>query len=451
MKEFPVLCDHNKSINFSLHISIINSTMLQLKTIRDEKRRILKGLRKRNWSDDQLKIVNQVIKLDEARRSGQKAVDDLLAEQNKMAKQIGQLMAQGKKEEAETMKTTVAGYKEQSKALEEQQRQIQADLDELLYSIPNCPHSSVPAGKTPEDNTVAKDWDKPFPELPADALAHWDLGKKYNLFDLELGVKLTGAGFPVYRGKGARLQRALIQFFLDEAGKAGFEEIIPPHLVNEDSARGTGQLPDKEGQMYHCTEDNLYLIPTAEVPVTNIVRDDILAEKDFPIKMTAYTPCFRREAGAWGAHVRGLNRVHQFDKVEIVVIEHPDKSYKTLQSMLRHVEKLMKKLELPYRILLLCGGDMGFASAKTYDFEVWSAAQKRWLEVSSVSNFETYQTNRLKTRYKDANGQTQLAHSLNGSAMALARIVAALLENNQTAEGIAIPKALWKYTGFKMI
>lgn len=349
------------------------------------------------------------------------------------------------------MKSQVAAFKEKSREQEEQQRQTEQKLDELLYSVPNCPHKSVPKGKTADDNKVAKAWNKPLPELAEDALAHWDLAKKYNLFDLEMGVKLTGAGFPVYRGKGARLQRALIQFFLDEAVKAGFEEIQPPLLVNEDSARGTGQLPDKEGQMYHCTVDNLYLIPTAEVPVTNIVRNDILAEKDLPIKMTAYTPCFRREAGAWGAHVRGLNRVHQFDKVEIVVIDHPDRSYKTHQEMIRHVEKLMKKLELPFRILLLCGGDMGFASAKTYDFEVWSAAQKRWLEVSSVSNFETFQTNRLKTRYRDANGQIQLAHSLNGSALALARIVAALLENNQTPEGIKIPKALWKYTGFKMI
>jgi seryl-tRNA synthetase len=389
--------------------------------------------------------------LDENRRSGQKLLDDFLAEQNRLSKQIGQMMAQGKKEEAEALKAQVSQLKEKSKAQEDVQRTTEGSLETLLYSVPNCPHKTVPKGKTPEENKVAKDWTKPFPTLPEDALAHWDLAKKYNLFDLELGVKLTGAGFPVYRGKGARLQRALIQFFLDEAVKAGFEEIAPPLLVNEDSARGTGQLPDKEGQMYHCTVDNLYLIPTAEVPVTNIVRDEILAEKDLPMKMTAYTPCFRREAGAWGAHVRGLNRVHQFDKVEIVVIDHPEQSYKTHQSMVRHVEKLMVKLALPYRILLLCGGDMGFASAKTYDFEVWSAAQKRWLEVSSVSNFETFQTNRLKTRFRDANGQIQMAHSLNGSAMALARIVAALLENNQTAEGINIPKALWKYTGFKTI
>ena len=425
--------------------------MLQLKTIREEKQRILTGLRKRNWAGLQLKIIDNILSLDEARRSGQKSVDDLLAEQNRLSKQIGALMGQGKKAEAEALKAQVGLLKEQSNAAAEQQRGIESALDELLYAVPNCPHKTVPKGKTPEENKVAKDWTQPFPQLADDALAHWDLAKKHNLFDLELGVKLSGAGFPVYRGKGARLQRALIQFFLDEAVKAGYEEIMPPLLVNEDSARGTGQLPDKESQMYHCTADNLYLIPTAEVPVTNIVRDEIIPEKDLPIKMTAYTPCFRREAGAWGAHVRGLNRVHQFDKVEIVVIDHPENSYKTHQGMLRHVEKLLKKLELPYRILLLCGGDMGFASAKTYDFEVWSAAQKRWLEVSSVSNFETFQTNRLKARYRDANGQIQLAHSLNGSALALARIVAALLENNQTTEGIAIPKALWKYTGFKMI
>lgn len=425
--------------------------MLQLKVIREEKKRILNGLRKRNWTAAQLKVIDQILKTDDQRRAGQKELDDILAEGNRLSKQIGQLMAQGKKDEAEAMKAQVLALKETTKNYEDRQRVLELELDNLLLSVPNCPHSSVPKGKTPEDNKVAKAWNAPFPELPEDALAHWDLAKKYNLFDLELGVKLTGAGFPVYRGQGARLQRGLIQFFLDEAVKAGYEEILPPLLVNEDSARGTGQLPDKEAQMYHCTVDNLYLIPTSEVPVTNIVRDDILPEKSLPIKMTAYTPCFRREAGAWGAHVRGLNRVHQFDKVEIVRIEHPDRSYKAHQDMVRHVEKLMKKLELPYRILLLCGGDMGFASAKTYDFEVWSAAQKRWLEVSSVSNFETFQSNRLKSRFRDAEGKMQLTHTLNGSALALARIVAALLENNQTPEGIRIPKALWKYTGFKMI
>lgn len=425
--------------------------MLQVKVIREEKQRIINGLRKRGWSAAQIKIIDQIIGLDEQRRNTQKDMDDSLAEGNKLAKSIGQMMAQGQKAEAEALKVEVAALKTKSKMMEEQLNTLKAQLDELLYSVPNIPHKSVPKGKTPEENKVAKDWKKPFPALSDTALPHWDLAKQYNLFDFELGVKLTGSGFPVYRGKGARLQRALIQFFLDEAGKAGYEEIAPPLLVNEDTARGTGQLPDKEAQMYKCDLDNLYLIPTAEVPVTNILRDEIVPAKDLPVKMTAYTPCFRREAGAWGAHVRGLNRVHQFDKIEIVQIEHPDRSYKTLQGMIRHVEKLMNKLELPYRILLLCGGDMGFASAKTYDFEVWSGAQKRWLEVSSVSCFETFQSNRMKVRFRDENGKIELVHTLNGSALALARIVAALLENNQTPEGIRIPKVLWKYTGFKMI
>ncbi len=425
--------------------------MLQVKVIREEKRRIINGLRKRNWSAQQLKVIDQILKTDDDRRSTQKELDDALAESNRLAKQIGALMGQGKKDEAEALKVQVAVLKTKSKELEERMDSLKFQLDEMLYTVPNCPHKSVPKGKTPEDNKVAKDWKKPFPNLPDSAIPHWELAKKYNLFDLELGVKLTGAGFPVYRGKGARLQRALIQFFLDEAVKAGYEEILPPLLVNEDSARGTGQLPDKEAQRYKCDLDNLDLIPTAEVPVTNILREEILPVKDLPVQMTAYTPCFRREAGSYGAHVRGLNRVHQFDKVEIVRAEHPDRSYQALQGMVRHVEKLMNKLELPYRILLLCGGDMGFASAKTYDFEVWSAAQQRWLEVSSVSCFESFQANRMKLRYRDADGKIELAHTLNGSALALARIVAALLENNQTPEGISIPKALWKYTGFKMI
>lgn len=425
--------------------------MLQVKVIREEKQRIINGLRKRNWSAQQLKVIDLILKTDDDRRATQKELDDALAESNRLAKQIGALMGQGKKDEAEMLKIQVAALKTTSKELEERMDSLKNKLDEMLYTVPNCPHKSVPKGKTPEDNKVAKDWKKPFPTLPADALPHWELAKKYNLFDLELGVKLTGAGFPVYRGKCARLQRALIQFFLDEAVKTGYEEILPPLLVNEDTARGTGQLPDKEAQMYKCELDNLYLIPTAEVPVTNIMRDEIVAVKDLPVKMTAYTPCFRREAGSYGAHVRGLNRVHQFDKVELVQIEHPDRSYQTLQGMVRHVEKLMNKLELPFRILLLCGGDMGFASAKTYDFEVWSAAQKRWLEVSSVSCFETFQSNRMKLRFRDADGKIELAHTLNGSALALPRIMAALLENNQTPEGIRIPKAIWKYTGFKLI
>ena len=425
--------------------------MLQLKVIRDDKQRIINGLRKRNWSDQQIEMIDQIIQLDDERRSGQKELDDTLAEQNRLAKQIGALMGQGKQEEAETLKARVATLKEKSKQLEEHQHQNEQQLETWLLSVPNIPHESVPAGKTPEENEVWQDWEKPFPTLPDAALAHWDLAKKYNLFDLELGVKLTGAGFPVYRGKGARLQRALIQFFLDAAGDAGYEEILPPLLVNEASARGTGQLPDKEAQMYHCEKDGFYLIPTAEVPITNIMRDEIVPIKNLPIKMAGHTPCFRREAGAWGAHVRGLNRVHQFDKVEIVQVEHPDRSYEAHLGMVQHVAQLLEKLELPYRILRLCGGDMGFASALTFDFEVWSAAQKRWLEVSSVSNFETFQTNRMKLRFRDENGKIELAHTLNGSALALARIVAALLENNQTATGIDLPKVLHRYTGFEAI
>ncbi len=425
--------------------------MLQIKTIREEKSRVLAGLKKRNWSAAQLKIIDKILAADDLRRATQNELDKQLAEQNRIAKQVGALMGQGKKDEAEAAKSQVAALKTASKNLEERLDAAKTELENLLITVPNIPHKSVPKGKTPEENKVAKDWTAAFPDLGENALPHWDLGKKYNLFDFEIGVKLTGGGFPVYRGKGAKLQRALIQFFLDENIKAGYEEILPPHLVNEETARGTGQLPDKEAQMYACERDNLYLIPTAEVPVTNIVRDEIIAEKDLPLKMTAYTPCFRREAGAWGAHVRGLNRVHQFDKVEIVQIQHPEKSYAALQAMVRHIEGLMKKLELPYRILKLCGGDMGFTSALTFDFEVFSGAQKRWLEVSSVSNFETFQTNRMKIRFRDANGKIELAHSLNGSSLALPRIVAGLLENHQTAEGIKIPKVLWKYTGFKII
>lgn len=425
--------------------------MLQLKTIREEKQRILDGLRKRNWPEAQLEVIDLILHTDDRRRANQNELDNILAENNRSSKLIGQLMGQGKSAEADALKSQVAALKEKASALKEQERLIDSELENLLFSVPNCPHESVPQGKTPEDNEVAKAWEKPLPELPDTALSHWDLAKNYKLFDLELGVKLTGAGFPVYRGKGARLQRALVQFFLDEAVKAGYEEINPPLLVNEATARGTGQLPDKEAQMYHCERDGFYLIPTAEVPVTNILREDIVPVKDLPVKMAAYTPCFRREAGAWGAHVRGLNRVHQFEKVEIVQIEHPDRSYQTLQDMIAHVSGLLDKLELPYRILRLCGGDMGFASALTYDFEVWSAAQKRWLEVSSVSNFETFQTNRMKLRFRDAEGRIELAHTLNGSALALARIVAALLENNQTPEGIRLPKALHAYTGFEII
>jgi seryl-tRNA synthetase len=424
--------------------------MLQLKHLREETTRIKNGLRKRNWSAAQIKVIDTIISKDDQRRATQKQLDDQLAAANQLSKQIGQLMASGKKDEAEAAKVNVSASKEQVKTLEVRLAELEKEVEDLLYTVPNIPQKIVPKGKTPEENLVYRDWKGALPD-PENSIPHWELATKYQLFDLELGVKLTGAGFPVFRGQGARLQRALIQFFLDEAVKAGYEEIVPPHLVNEESARGTGNLPDKEAQMYMCERDGLYLIPTAEVPVTNLLRDSILQTKDLPIKMTAYTPCFRREAGSYGAHVRGLNRVHQFDKVEIVQFAHPDESGKIHLKMLAHVSMLMKKLELPYRILRLCGGDMGFTSSLTYDFEVWSGAQKRWLEVSSVSNFETYQSNRMKIRFKNADGKTELIHTLNGSALALPRIMAALLENNQTAEGIKLPKVLWKYAGMQMI
>ncbi|MFM2267586.1 MAG: hypothetical protein RL757_1027 [Bacteroidota bacterium] len=421
--------------------------MLQLNFIREERQRVEAGLRKRNWTDAQIEVIGQVIALDDQRRKNQAEYDNLKGESNQIAKKIGILMQQGERGEADALRVKVTADKETLKNLEANANEIAEKLENLLYSIPNIPNETVPHGKTPDDNEIYQPHVGALPVLPEGAKPHWELADQYGIFDLALGVKIAGAGFPVYRGKGARLQRALINFFLDEAIKAGYEEVQPPHLVNEASARGTGNLPDKEGQMYHATVDDLYLIPTAEVPVTNIWRDVILAESDFPVKATAYTPCFRREAGSYGAHVRGLNRVHQFDKIEIVQIAHPDQSYDRLQEMLAHVSQLLEKLELPYRILKLCGGDMGFTSALTYDFEVWSAAQERWLEVSSTSNFETYQTNRLKARFRDADGKIRLAHSLNGSALALPRIVASLLENHQTPEGIRIPKALQSYFG----
>ncbi|MEM6965937.1 MAG: serine--tRNA ligase [Bacteroidota bacterium] len=425
--------------------------MLQINFIRDHKDRVVEGLKVRNFAEKDLAIIDNIIALDETRRSTQTALDSSLAESNRISKEIGGLYKQGKGAEAQELKNKIAALKVQQKEWSETLSKAQADLQVALLQVPNVPHDSVPAGNTDEDNEVHKDWSGQLPTLGEDALPHWELAKKYELFDLELGAKITGSGFPLYRKKGAKLQRALINFFLDEADAAGYEEIIPPHLVNEDSARGTGQLPDKDGQMYHAVKDDLYLIPTAEVPITNIYRDTIIAEKDFPIKMCGYTPCFRREAGSYGAHVRGLNRVHQFDKVEIVRLEHPDRSYAALEEMIAYVEGILKKLELPYRILRLCGGDLGFTSALTFDFEVYSAAQKRWLEVSSVSNFETFQTNRMKFRYKDEKGKTHLGHSLNGSALALARIVAALLENNQTPQGIVIPEILRPYTKFSVI
>lgn len=424
--------------------------MLQVNFIRDNKDRIIEGLRVRNFAEDNLHIIDDIIRLDDQRKETQAQLDHTREELNQMSKAIGGLYKQGKRDEAEKMKNQVNALKEKTNVLQPQMNIIKEQLQTLLYKVPNIPHPSVPKGNTDEDNEVYKAWGEELPVMDEAALPHWELANTYNLFDLELGTKITGAGFPLYRGKGAKLQRALINFFLDEAHKAGYEEVIPPLLVNEATATATGQLPDKEGQMYHAEKDDLYLIPTAEVPITNIYRDVIVKENEFPIKLTGYTPCFRREAGSYGAHVRGLNRVHQFDKIEIVQIQHPDKSYDTLHEMLDHVEGLLQKLELPYRILRLCGGDLGFTSALTFDFEVYSAAQKRWLEVSSVSNFETFQSNRLKLRFKDGK-KTRLAHTLNGSALALARIFAALLENNQTPDGIRIPKALQSYTRFEII
>ncbi|MBK8041287.1 MAG: serine--tRNA ligase [Haliscomenobacter sp.] len=424
--------------------------MLQLEVIRNEKDRIVEGLKKRNWGPEQLALVDEVVQLDVRRRALKTEMDKSLAEQNRLSAEIGAMFKQGKKEEAEGLRAQVAALKEAGAELKKGYDESETDIRDLLFQIPNLPHASVPYGKTPEDNEVYRAWPHPLPELPADALPHWELASKYQIFDLELGVKLTGSGFPVFRGKGAKLERALISFFLDQASAAGYEEIMPPLMVNEETARATGQLPDKEAQMYYVERDNLYLIPTAEVPVTNIYRDVILDASELPVKLTGYTPCFRREAGSYGAHVRGLNRVHQFDKVEIVQLVHPDTSYEALDGMLAHVSSLLDQLELPYRILRLCGGDMGFTSALTFDFEVYSAAQKRWLEVSSVSNFETFQSNRMKLRFREGK-DIQLAHTLNGSALALARIVAALLENNQTPDGIVIPKALQPYTRFEII
>lgn len=423
--------------------------MLLVSQIRDQFEQVLEGLKKRNLSNAE-EILQQAIALDDSRKSAQAQRDQLQAEANNLAKQIGQLMKEGKAAEANQTKERTGEIKQQIKELDELYSTAESDLKALLYTIPNVPHTSVPVGKAAEDNEVVLTHGT-IPALFEGKLPHWELIKKYDIIDFDLGVKITGAGFPVYKGKGARLQRALINFFLDEAMAAGYMEVQPPILVNEDSGYGTGQLPDKEGQMYHATADNLYLIPTAEVPITNLYRDVILNESELPIRNVGYTPCFRREAGSWGAHVRGLNRLHQFDKVEIVQITHPEKSYETLESMSAYVQGLLQKLELPYRVLRLCGGDMGFTSALTYDMEVYSAAQERWLEVSSVSNFETYQTNRLKLRFRGEDKKTQLAHSLNGSALALPRIVASILENNQTPDGIMMPKALHPYLGFDKI
>ena len=422
--------------------------MLTLQLINQDPEEVIRRLAVKQF--DGREPIMRIVELDKQRRALQKQRDDNAAELNKMAAQIGALMKQGNRDEAENVKAQVAALKTTNKEIDDNLSAAQDEITEILLSVPNVPYSGVPEGRTAEDNVVEKTGGK-MPELGENALPHWDLAKKYNLIDFDLGVKITGAGFPVYVGKGARLQRALIQFFLDEAGKAGYLEIEPPLVVNEASGLGTGQLPDKEGQMYHCQVDNFYLIPTAEVPVTNMYRDVIIPQEELPKKNCAYSACFRREAGSYGKDVRGLNRLHQFDKVEIVRIEKPEDSYAALEEMKDHVQGLLEKLELPWHILRLCGGDMSFTSAITFDFEVWSAAQQRWLEVSSVSNFETYQANRLKCRYRGDDKKTHLCHTLNGSALALPRIVAALLENNQTPEGIRIPAALQRYTGFDII
>ncbi|MEE1148132.1 MAG: serine--tRNA ligase [Alistipes sp.] len=422
--------------------------MLTLKQLRDNTEEAISRLAKKGV--DAAPIIARIIELDDKRKALQNDLDGTLAAQNQAAKQIGMLMGKGEKEAAEAMKAEVATLKTRSQQLKEESDKVAEELQNEIVKLPNFPHDSVPEGRTAEDNVVVKLVEN-YTEIPGEALPHWELAKKYDIIDFDLGVKLTGAGFPVYKGKGARLQRALINYFLDCNTRAGYQEVEPPIMVNEASGFGTGQLPDKEGQMYHATADGFYLVPTAEVPVTNIFRDVILEQNELPVKMTAYTPCFRREAGSYGKDVRGLNRLHQFDKVEIVQVSHPDKSYEALEAMVAHVESIVASLGLPYRILRLCGGDMSFTSALTFDFEVYSEAQKRWLEVSSVSNFESFQANRLKLRYRDDNRKTQLAHTLNGSSLALPRIVAALLENNQTEDGIRIPEVLIPYTGFDFI
>ena len=425
--------------------------MLTTNFIRNNQELVKEGLKKRNFSDDNLSIINEIIGLDDKRKEIQTALDQELGSINKLSAEIGGLYKSGKREEADKIKAQVNDIKEKAKSLEDEAKANKDALEEKLLSIPNIPNDLVPAGNSEDDNFEYQSWESELPKLSESALPHWELTEKYSLIDFKLGAQLTGSGFPVYKGKGAKLQRALINFFLAEADAAGYLEIMPPIMVNESTARGTGQLPDKEGQMYHVVKDDLYLIPTAEVPITNVCANQIIDSDNFPKKLCGYTPCFRREAGSYGSDVKGLNRLHQFDKVEIVHVTHPNRSYEELYEMMKHVEGILKKLELPYRILRLCGGDLGFTSALTYDFEVFSAGQKKWLEVSSVSNFETFQSNRMKIRYKDENGKTQLAHTLNGSALALPRIVAALLENNQEDDGIMIPEALRAYTGFDKI
>jgi len=423
--------------------------MLQIHTIRENQELIIKQLAVKQF--DARELIKQALEIDASRRHIQNEHDNLLSHQNQLAKQIGDLYKAGKKQEADDLKNKSGALKDESKALGHKLEELEKELHQILVKLPNTASAAVPAGKTPEDNEVVYTSPGELPVLTETAQPHWELTSKYDLIDFELGVKVTGAGFPVYKGKGARLQRALISFFLDRATASGYTEFQPPILINEESGFGTGQLPDKEGQMYHVGIDNLYLIPTAEVPVTNILRDEIVPADKLPVKMTAYTPCFRREAGSYGKDVRGLNRLHQFDKVEIVQIAHPDNSYKILEEMREYVASLLHELELPFRTLKLCGGDMSFASALTYDMEVWSAAQKRWLEVSSVSNFETFQANRLKLRYREGSSKPVLAHTLNGSALALPRIVAALIENNQREDGIHLPRVLVPYTGFSII
>jgi seryl-tRNA synthetase len=423
--------------------------MLQVSAVREDKNKVINGLKKRRIKGIEQTIDN-VLSLDQKRRQTQQEQDALLAESNALAKEIGNLMKTGQKEQADILKEKTAQLKKRVTDLGSELATAESELQKLLYSIPNVPHEKVPEGGGPDDNLNVYEWGT-LPKLDSDALPHWELIKRYDIIDFDLGNKISGAGFPVYKGKGAKLQRALINFFLDEAEKQGYREIQPPIVVNEASGYGTGQLPDKEGQMYHMQLDNLYMIPTAEVPITNLYRDVILTDNELPIKNVGYTPCFRREAGSWGAHVRGLNRLHQFDKVEIVQIRKPEESYQTLEEMCLYVQSLLEKLELPYRKLLLCGGDMGVNSAMTYDLEIYSGAQQRWLEVSSVSNFETFQANRLKLRNKNKDGKTQLLHTLNGSALALPRIVAGILENNQTKDGINVPKILVPYTKFDTI
>jgi seryl-tRNA synthetase len=422
--------------------------MLEVKHIRAHQKDFIEALKKRNFEAEA--VFESILKLDDKRRATQKQLDEILSESNTLSKEIGMLFKSGEKEKANQLKEKTAGLKDDSKRLGEEMSQAATELQALLYQVPNIPHPSVPAGKSEEDNQeIFKEGD--IPVLSKNALPHWELAKKYDIIDFELGNKITGAGFPVYKGKGARLQRALISYFLDKNTEAGYSEVQVPHLVNEASGYGTGQLPDKEGQMYHIGNDDLYLIPTAEVPITNIYRDDLLTENQLPIQLTGYTPCFRREAGSYGAHVRGLNRLHQFDKVELVNIVKPEESYKVLESMVEHVKSILRDLKLPYRVLRLCGGDLGFTSALTFDFELFSTAQDRWLEISSVSNFETFQANRLKIRYKDAHKNKALVHTLNGSSLALPRVLAGILENYQTDEGIVIPEVLRPYTGFDMI